>query len=71
MYAKRCAAFILLVVIVGLVSATENYMDYGGELQSYFLVPYIIYRLLEKVTHVEYSRVLLRFFKTVIYFLME
>lgn len=35
MYAKRCAAFILLVVIVGLVNATENYMDYGGKLSSY------------------------------------
>lgn len=34
MYAKRCAAFILLVVIVGLVNATENYMDYGGKLLS-------------------------------------
>ncbi|RLU23174.1 hypothetical protein DMN91_005452 [Ooceraea biroi] len=31
MYAKRCAAFILLV-IAGLVSATENYMDYGEEM---------------------------------------
>ncbi|KYQ46412.1 hypothetical protein ALC60_14508 [Trachymyrmex zeteki] len=29
MYAKYCAAFILVVVIVGLVDATENYMDYG------------------------------------------
>lgn len=34
MYAKRCAAFVLLVVIVGLVNATENYMDYGGKLLS-------------------------------------
>ncbi|XP_024881222.1 short neuropeptide F-like [Temnothorax curvispinosus] len=32
MYAKRCAAFILLVVIAGLVNATENYMDYGEEM---------------------------------------
>lgn len=35
MYAKRCAAFILfvvVVVIVGLVDATENYADYGGKL---------------------------------------
>ncbi|XP_011881192.1 PREDICTED: uncharacterized protein LOC105569378 [Vollenhovia emeryi] len=32
MYAKRCAAFVLLVVIVGLVNATENYMDYGEEM---------------------------------------
>ncbi|XP_072761374.1 short neuropeptide F isoform X2 [Anoplolepis gracilipes] len=29
MYAKRCAALVFLVVIVGLVNATENYMDYG------------------------------------------
>ncbi|KAG5320437.1 SNPF protein, partial [Pseudoatta argentina] len=32
MYAKYCAAFILVVVILGLVDATENYMDYGEEM---------------------------------------
>ncbi|EFN66516.1 Short neuropeptide F [Camponotus japonicus] len=32
MYAKRCAALVLLVVTVGLVNATENYMDYGEEM---------------------------------------
>ncbi|XP_012064428.1 PREDICTED: uncharacterized protein LOC105627758 [Atta cephalotes] len=32
MYAKYYAAFILVVVIVGLVDATENYMDYGEEM---------------------------------------
>jgi len=32
MYAKaRCAALALLVMLAGLVSATENYMDYGGK----------------------------------------
>lgn len=38
MYAKRCAAFVLfvvIVVIVGLVDATENYVDYGGECYSF------------------------------------
>ncbi|XP_012539135.1 short neuropeptide F isoform X2 [Monomorium pharaonis] len=35
MYAKRCATFtlfVVIVVIVGLVNATENYMDYGEEI---------------------------------------
>lgn len=32
MYAvKRCAILVLLVATVGLVHATENYMDYGGK----------------------------------------
>jgi len=38
MYAKHCAAFILFVVIIGLVNATENYMDYGGKLSCYSYV---------------------------------
>ncbi|XP_011703103.1 PREDICTED: uncharacterized protein LOC105459096 [Wasmannia auropunctata] len=48
MYAKRCAAFILFVVIVGLVDATENYMDYGEEMAEKAPVENIheLYRLL-------------------------
>lgn len=32
MYVKRCTAFVLFVVMVGLVGAIENYMDYGEEM---------------------------------------
>ena len=42
MYDKYCAAFILVVVIVGLVDATENYMDYGGKL-SYYFTNYLLF----------------------------
>ncbi|XP_011634046.1 short neuropeptide F-like [Pogonomyrmex barbatus] len=48
MYAKRCAAFLLFVVIVGLVDATENYMDYGEEMAEKMPADNIheLYRLL-------------------------
>ncbi|XP_012225439.1 short neuropeptide F-like [Linepithema humile] len=32
MYVKRYTAFVLFAVIVGLVGAIENYMDYGEEM---------------------------------------
>jgi len=42
MYAKaRCAALALLVMLAGLVSATENYMDYGGKPLATLFLPFV------------------------------
>jgi len=49
MYAKRCAAFILFIVIVGLADATENYMDYGGKLSRYSYVKNYLFVYIENM----------------------
>ncbi|XP_020282258.1 short neuropeptide F-like [Pseudomyrmex gracilis] len=50
---KRCAILVLLVATIGLVHATENYMDYGEEMAEKSAPENIreLYRLLWQSTH--------------------